>query len=174
MSKFSQSVKQLQEKEFKKYQEKYGQEPDENLSQRFNQIIDKVTEKRSKDYLDSIQRRYPKELIDKVFAWAQREMSPLEMDGLRKFEDLCFTYFEANQDSLSARDIKVFFDAKGKPKKYVDDPFDSEIGEVYLDEDGNVIETFLAPKVVKPQEITREQAMKMTSEELGKILPHSD
>ena len=174
MSKFSQSVKQLQEKEFKKYQEKYGQEPDENLSQRFNQIIDKVTEKRSKDYLDSIQRRYPKELIDKVFAWAQREMSPLEMDGLRKFEDLCFTYLEANKDSLSAREIKVFFDAKGQPKKYVDDPFDSEIGELDLDEDGNVTESFPIPKVVKPQEITREQAMKMTSEELGKILPHSD
>ena len=174
MSKFHQSVKQLQEKEFKKYQEKYGQEPDENLSQRFNQIIDKVTEKRSKDYLDSIQRRYPKELIDKVFAWAQREMSPLEMDGLRKFEDLCFTYLEANKDSLSAREIKVFFDAKGQPKKYVDDPFDSEIGELDLDEDGNVTESFPIPKVVKPQEITREQAMKMTSEELGKILPHSD
>jgi len=109
-----------------------------------------------------------------VFAWAQRELSPLEMDGLRKFEDLCFTYLEANKDSLSAREIKVFFDAKGQPKKYVDDPFDSEIGELDLDEDGNVTESFPIPKVVKPQEITREQAMKMTSEELGKILPHSD
>lgn len=175
MSKYYESVKRLREREFKDYAARYGQEPDENLSRRFNQIIDKVTERRAKTYLESIQKRYPKELLEKVFAWAQRELSPLELDGFKKFEDLCFSYMEANHDSLTTKDIAMFFDPEGKPLAYVNDPFDTEIGELDLDEGGNVIETFAAPKVPnRDQGITKEQAMKMTSEELGKILPHSD
>ena len=174
MSRFHQSVKQLQEKEFKQYAEKYGTEPDDGLKSQFNKIIDSVKEKRNKDYADEIFKRYPKELVDKVFTWALRELSPLEMDKAIKFEDLCYQYLDANKDRISSQDIEMFFDAKGNPKKHIADPFDREIGELDLDPEGNVIEKHAARPVIKPQEITHEQAMKMTSEELGKILPHSD
>lgn len=173
MSRYHDSVKRLKEKEFRQFTEKYGSLPDADLQAKFDGIIDKVTEKRHGTYLEEIQRRYKKEWIEKVFAYAAK-LSPLELSKLSTFEELAIEFIRKNQDSVTTEEIASFFDSKGKAKPFLPDPTDKEIGEIDLDEEGNVIERHAAPKVDKQPEITYEQAKNMTSDELAKILPHSD
>jgi hypothetical protein len=173
MSRYHDSVKRLKEKEFRQYAEKYGSLPDADLQAKFDGIIDKVTEKRHGTYLEEIQRRYKKEWIEKVMDYA-RKLSPLELSKLTTFEELAIEFIRNNQNSVTTEEISSFFDSKGKGKPFLPDPTDKEIGEVDFDENGDVIERHAAPQVKKQSEITYEQAKHMTSDELAKILPHSD
>lgn len=173
MSRYHDSVKRLKEKEFRHFTEKYGSLPDAELQAKFDDIISRVTEKRHGTYLDEIQRRYKKEWIEKVFAYAAK-LSPLELSKLSTFEELSIEFIKNNQNSVTTEEISSFFDSKGKGKPFLPDPTDKEIGEIDLI-NGDVIERHAAPQVIKKQpEITYEQAKHMTSDELAKILPHSD
>lgn len=173
MSKYIDSVKRLREKEFLQFAEKYGTLPDEKLQAKFDEIIDKVSEKRHGTYLEAIQKRYPKEWIEKVMAYGQK-LSPLELSRLNTFEELSVDYIKENKDSITTEEISSFFDSKGKGKPFIPDPTDKEIGQIDFDASGDVIERHMAPPVKKKQEISYEQAKNMTSDELAKILPHSD
>jgi len=173
MTIYHESVKRLREKEFQAYADKYGSEPDETIQAKFNDIIDRVSQKRHGTYLEDVQKRYSKPWIEKVMAYGKK-LSPLELSRLNTFEELSVEYIKANKDSVTTEEISSFFDSRGKAKAFIPDPMEKEIGELDLDETGEVIEMHQAAPIKQQQEVSYEQAKRMTSDELAKILPQSD
>lgn len=80
--------------------------------------------------------------------WGRSNLSQLEMDSFKNFEEMNAEYVMQNKDSLSADEIGKFFDKKsGKLKAIMQGPDDYELGEIEIDDDGNVSEKPPTPRM---------------------------
>jgi hypothetical protein len=141
----------------------------------FDDAIKGLKGKRDQAYADAIMKKYPKDFVAKVFEWARVELSPLELEKTKTFEDLSSAFIESNPDSVSAEELGLFIDRKtGRPQQ-IPDAEDQPLGELEVDQYGNLLEKPPAPKMkVSPRVPEISEARRMTSDELGAILPKGD
>ncbi len=171
MGKFQESVKALKRERFRELAKQQYSWPDQDTDTLFDNVIKAIDNKRSVDYVGKLKERYGEDLLSRVFEWARTNLSPLEMDKLKNFEEMASAYIEANPREVSMKDMELFIAKDGKIKKIVPSPEDTPIGEIDADEDGNVWEKPPAPKIkVQPKIPDIAEARRMTSDELAKII----
>jgi len=178
-SKFDDSVKRIKRERFRELSTQYGEWPGEDAERLFNESIGVLKSRRDAKYIEELQKRYSPEWIAKVFEY-MRELSPMEINNHKTFEDLCVSFIEAhkeNPDRVSVAEISQFFDASGNAKRIVEPPDERklDLNNLELDEDGVLWEKPPAPKMkVQPKIPELHEARRMTSDELAAILPKGD
>jgi len=181
MSKFSDSVARIKRERFRDLATQYGKWPDRDVERQFDDAVGELKRKRELDYVGKIMKKYNPEFVGKVMDWARNELSEMEINKLKTFEDLSVAYIQANEgnpDKVSSDEIAQFFDSKsGKLKQTIEDPEDRplDLNNLEVDDYGNVSEKPPAPRMkVAPRIPDIAEARRMTSDELAAILPKGD
>lgn len=172
MGKFQESVATLKREKLREYAKTHNEWVDPDSEKEFDDVIARMKDKRDRDYLAAISKKYPAKLIEKVIEFT-RTLSPLELKSHKSFEDLCVSFIEENKDNpelVSVEDLELFLGKDGKVKKFISTPDDIPLGELEMDGEGNVVEKPSPPKP-RPSGLSDEEVRKMSSGDLEKILP---
>jgi len=172
-TKFEKSVAKMKRERFREYSKTNYEWPNEALEQQFDLAIKGLKDKRDTAYAERIVKRYPQEFVGKVVEWV-RGLSDLEGNSYKSFEDAAAQYIHENPGKVTSKEIGLFFDGSGNPKRFVESPDDMELSldNIAVDEEGNLYEKPPIPQPkTAPNVPTREQAKNMTSAEIAKFLP---
>jgi ribosomal 50S subunit-associated protein YjgA (DUF615 family) len=101
MSKFSDSVARRKRERFRDLATQYGQWPDRDVERQFDDAVGELKRKRELDYVGKIMKKYNPEFVGKVMDWARNELSEMEINKLKTFEDLSVAYIQANEETLT-------------------------------------------------------------------------
>jgi hypothetical protein len=108
MGKFQNSVWLLKRKQFREYAKQNHEWVDPDSERQFDEAVNDLKRKRDFQYVDKIKERYGDEWLYKVIDWGRSNLSQLEMDSFKNFEEMSAEYVMQNKDSLSADEIGKF------------------------------------------------------------------
>ena len=165
MSKFLESMRQIQEE--------YDVDDDS-----MKEALEIFVRSRGKEYFDRLVKKYGFDLVQKSFDYVG-DIPKIQWQN-KSPEGWVYLYALNNRKELSSKELKLFFDSDGKPKKPLhnifDDPVDLERVEVE-EKEGKFwtkekpIEKPKPPKVKMPSEAKIKQ---MTSKDLWKLIQEAE